>query len=151
MVTLEDKKKFMTGLKDLMGECSIDTNNNTKMAALVKALCEEDKPTMTVGGGRVRKSPIDVVEIFDSPEYHYYAIVGENGYALLRSYENCVNQLNYYTHADAQGFEYAEDAMDWIIKTFPGKAFIRSHKFCSLDYMLKYENFWLRKGKREDI
>lgn len=146
-----NKNNLMNELKDLLSKYNMDSIDENQQKTLLECLNQNNtvssaKKTRIFSSSSLRAALEEVEN-----GYYYYAIVGENGYAILRNADNCQNQLNYYKNCEYRGFEYADDAMDWIKENFPTKAHIRNHNFCSLEYMLKYENFWLRRGKVEDI
>ena len=78
--------------------------------------------------------------------YNFYAIVGRNGYGIVKSWNQCLKCKKYFIAFKSKGFITEQSAYDWIVQTFMNTYNADDHEFCGLDYLKQNELYFLRKG-----
>lgn len=86
-------------------------------------------------------------EIQMKSNYNFYAIIGTNGYGIVKSWNQVLKCKKYFRSFKSKGFFTEQSAYDWIVETFQNEYNILNHEFCGLDYLKDKGLFFLRKGK----
>ena len=77
-------------------------------------------------------------------KFNYYAIVGSNGYGLVKSWYDCNRCLKYFKRSQQKGFFSVEDAYNWIKEVFSQQYSSAPSSFISMTELEVKELFFIK-------
>ena len=76
----------------------------------------------------------------------FYAIVGTNGYGLVKSWSKCARCMKYFKQARYKKFEDPEEAYNWIDTEYYSRLNPDDWNYMSLDELLEKELYFKNKN-----